>query len=306
MEKGPLIFVHENSDPENPLLYVGYKLGGNRSEKQSWVVLDTETDGQVLLIDNQFQSCTRDERIYHETFVHSAMIGLLRRNHILIIGGGEGCLLREVLRWKDVERVVQVDWDESLIEWYKTHGRNWNEGAYEDPRAEIICADAFEWLKNSYETFDAIFVDLLDPNEAWLSSLESLLRYCKEHLTPGGLVSINAGMVAEGKQTAACTLADRMKRIFPDECFDHAAVKTYISSFLGEWCFLMATSKMWSSKIHDIQQFPEGIHRFTRDKFYASLMWSSQYPPEVAKFWRKKLDTGILPKEVQLEGKYGC
>lgn len=306
MEKGELVVVHENSDPEQPLLYSGYVLGKNKSEKQSWIVLDTETDGQVLLIDNQFQSCTRDERVYHEMFVHSAMIGLLRRNRVLIIGGGEGCLLREVLRWKEVERVVQVDWDESLLDWYKTHGRSWNEGAYSDPRAEIICADAFDWLKNSYEMFDAIFVDLLDPNESWLPSLCTLLQNCKEHLAPGGLVSINAGMVAEGKQTAACQLAEKMKQIFPNECFDHAAVKTYVSSFLGEWCFLMATSKLWSSKIHDTQQFPEGVHRFTKDKFHASLLWSSNYPPEVAQFWRKKLDAGFAKNDIQLEGRYGC
>ena len=305
MEKGSLLVVQENSDPENPLVYAGYVLGSNKSEKQSWVVLDTETDGQVLFIDNQFQSCTRDERIYHETFVHSAMIGLLRRNRILIVGGGEGCLLREVLRWKDVERVVQVDWDESLVGWYRTRGRDWNEGAYEDPRAESICADAFKWLKDSYEMFDAIFIDLLDPCEAWLPSMRILLEYCKEHLAPGGLVSMNAGIVSMGKQTPACRLAESMKRIFPNECFDHAAVKTYVPSFLGEWCFLMATSKMWSSKLHDTE-FPEGLYRFTKDKFHASLQWSSQYPSEVSQFWRKKLDSDFATKDVQLEGKYGC
>ena len=305
MEMGNIVVVHETSDPEQPLTYVGIVLGHHKSDKQSWIVLDTDTDGQVLFIDNQFQSCTRDEHIYHETFVHSAMVGLIRRNRVLLIGGGEGCLLREVLRWKDVERVVQVDWDESLVDWYKTHGRNWNEGAYSDPRAEIICADAFDWLRNSYEMFDAIFVDLLDPSESWLPSLSTLLQNCKEHLAPGGLVSINAGKVARETHTVACKLAERMKKIFPDESFDHAAVRKYIPSFLGEWCFLMSMSKMWSSKIHETQ-FPEGVHRLTKDAFHASLIWPSNYPPEIAQFWRKKLDAGFALKDVQLEEHYGC
>lgn len=305
MEKGTLVYVQETSDPDQPLTYTGYVLGQHKSDKQSWVVLDTDTDGQVLLIDNQFQSCTRDERIYHEWFVHSAMLGLIRRKRVLIIGGGEGCLLREVLRWKDVERVVQVDWDETLVSWFKGQGSSWNEGAYLDPRAEFVCADAFDWLKSSYEMFDAIFVDLLDPCEAWLPSFGELLGHCKEHLAPGGLVSINAGNVALGKATVACKLAEQMKKVFPDKCFDHAAVRKYIPSFLGEWCFLMATSKMWSSKMHDTE-FPRGVQTITMVSFHDSLLWSDAYPSEVAQFWRKKLDNRSVPKHVQLEEYYGC
>ena len=305
MELGELVCLKEMSDPDQPLTYAGYILGHHSSDKQTWTVLETDTDGQVLIIDKQFQSCTRDERIYHEWFVHSAMLGLLRRRRVLIIGGGEGCLLREVLRWSDVERVVQVDWDESLINWFKTEGVAWNGGAYSDSRVQVVCADAFEWLKDCYEMFDAIFVDLLDPSTSWLPSFAKLLDHCKDHLAPGGLVSINAGMVALGKKTAACVLAERMKSIFSNDRFELAAVRRYVPSFLGEWCFLMAMSKMWSSKIHETE-FPQGVQSISKLALYDALRWPEGYPVEVGQFWRKKLDTNLAYTDVQVEEQYGC
>ena len=224
-------------------------------------------------------------------FVHSLLQGCQNPERVLILGGAEGCMLREVLRWSSVKQVTQIDWDEPLVEYFKSVGSSWNGGAYKDPRVKLLCLDAFEWIKNCAETFDAIFVDFMDPKDP--EALVPLLESLKRILNPKGGISINAGQVhvqARGS-TPAIALAKSMSEIFQDPSFHRVAMKVCVPSFLGEWCFLMITSQQWSSNISRSTCTPEGLRRFTFLELTRCTRWTSDYPEELVHFWIKNKES---------------
>ena len=185
--------IYEVSDPFNPIIYKGTVIASNKSAFQEWTILDTE-DCEHLFINNTLQSSKNDEVNYHETLVHSLMSGCKKIDNVLVLGGSEGCMAREILKWK-VSSVTQVDWDESLISYFKGPGATWNSNSYDDPRVNIIIADALVWLKNCNMKFDCIFIDLFDPTNDILNIFNSILKECNRCLSPGGGLSLNAGSI---------------------------------------------------------------------------------------------------------------
>lgn len=283
------IIVRDSSNPNQMLTYTGMCLGTNENDPtrvQSWTVIDG-VEGEMLFIDNQHQSTLQDEYIYHETIVHSLMSGLQNPTRVLILGGAEGCMAREVFRWPSVEHVVQVDWDKSLVDFFRTPdvAARWNNGAYNDPRIEVIHKDVLFWLKESTEQFDAIFVDLLDPesvDDHWF--LEFILENCKEKLSETGGFIINVGSIIPNEPlNSACILAESMVKRFTAPSYTRFASKTFVPSFLGEWCFLMTVPPTWN---HTFQTntLPSGLKRFTKDEFHRITQWSIDYPDSLRLF----------------------
>jgi spermidine synthase len=281
-------------DTSEPFLKHSYSVSSvlaaarNSPTGQDWSVVDTKGQGETLFINGELQSCKKDEYIYHEMFVHSLLQGCQNPERVLILGGAEGCMLREVLRWSSVKQVTQIDWDEPLVEFFKSMGSSWNGGAYKDPRLKLLCLDAFEWIKQTTETFDAIFVDFMDPKDS--ETLVPLLELLKGILNPNGGISINAGQVhisARGP-TPALLLATSMRKIFPDPLFGRVAMKVCVPSFLGEWCFLMITSHQWSSNISRSTYTPKALRRFTFLELTQCTRWTSDYPEELVNFWIKE------------------
>ena len=286
--------VIEISDPSAPrtfqgnlLAYVIQSVAGGGV--QSWKVLDTEKHGQMLFIDNVHQSSLSDEHLYHETFVHGLMYGLLNPKKVLILGGSEGCLAREVLKWKSVEHITQVDWDKDLIDYFRgPGGAPWNGGVYEDPRVNVVIAEALSWLKENDEVYDAIFVDLLDPSDTTMGLLRAIMSEAKRHLSPtGGGISVNAGNVCPSVYTKACVLAEIMKLTYEEPRFHRVASRVNVPSFYGDWCFLMAVPKTWSSKIHSNADAPDSLRFFNTTELTRSTLWPSFYPDTLTTFWQR-------------------
>ncbi len=121
--------------------------------------------GKTLYLDSKIQSAQLDEYIYHEALVHPALLLHPNPEKVLIIGGGEGATLREVLKHKIVKRAVMVDIDGELVEFCKKYMPEWSDGAYDDPRAELIIGDAKNYIENKGESFDVIISDLTEPLE---------------------------------------------------------------------------------------------------------------------------------------------
>ena len=283
-----IITIEERSDPSYTLSYTGTILGSNTiatGNPQDWVVLQGSA-GTMLLIDEQHQSTLEDEYIYHETFVHSLMWQLPSRNRVLILGGAEGCLAREVLRWPDVKEVVQVDWDKSLVDFFQEpEQRVWNNGVYDDSRISLVHEDASAWLKEySGEPFDAIFIDLLDPSSADdLQFLTCILNQSKRHLAPHGGLSCNVGQVSPIKRSFGYYLAESFQTLFQAPYFHRSATKVFVPSYLGEWCFCMAIPYAWS-RCHTIPIFPAGLKRNPEHYTFRQTVWSSDYPIILQKF----------------------
>jgi spermidine synthase len=130
----------------------------------SVIIADTPTYGRTLFLDGQIQSAAADERIYHESLVHPVMASC-RPSRVLVVGGGEGATVREVLRWSCVQEVVWVDIDVELVELCKEH-LGWAPHVYDNPRVKFIGKDIREVMPfSTLGTFDAIILDLPDPDD---------------------------------------------------------------------------------------------------------------------------------------------
>ena len=274
-----MVILTEISNPSFPLPYEGTLIASNESDLQTWSILDTNYQGPTLFINGQLQSCLKDEYIYHEMFVHPLLSGVSNPKHILIIGGAEGCTLREVLKWPTIQSVIQVDWDTSLVSYFQTEeGCTWNKGVYKDPRVQLCFQDALEWLKScpSSQTFDAIYIDLLDPTDKDIAFYTELIIHSKKHISLNGGLTINMGHVEAGSSYMAEKLCLFLKEQFPSSEYQRLAIKSFIPSFLGEWCFLTVCSKNWSTNFYE-SVLPSDLQRYTKSEIIYNY-WAPDYP----------------------------
>ena len=137
-----------------------------RSRYQDIIVAEVKDFGKALILDGLIQSSQRTEYIYHESLVHPAMVLHPNPKRVLILGGGEGATLREVLRHRTVEEAVMVDIDEMVVEVAKKYLQEWHQGSFDDPRAQVVIMDGMRYVEEARERgekFDVVIMDLTDP-----------------------------------------------------------------------------------------------------------------------------------------------
>lgn len=158
------------------------------------VSLTGESDLRLFL-NGDLQFASVDEYRYHEALVHPALSE--ERSDVLVLGGGDGLALREVLRYPDVENVTLVELDPAMTDLATDHPRlvELNEASMADPRVTVVNADAFAWLRDQTEEFDAVVIDMPDPDETATAKLYSVEFYglAGNVLADDGLMSIQSG-----------------------------------------------------------------------------------------------------------------
>jgi spermidine synthase len=191
-----------------------------------------------LYLNGDLQFSSVDEYRYHEALVHPALAGA--RSRVLILGGGDGLALREVLRYPDVASVTLVELDPAVIELARHDARvsSLNAHAFDDPRVRLVTADAFAWLRSNVERFDAIVVDMPDPDETATAKLYSVEFYSllAPSLAPGARIAVQAGSPYFAPRSFWCIEASIRAAGF-------AAVPYHVDvpSF-GDWGFVLAAS----------------------------------------------------------------
>jgi spermidine synthase len=181
-------------------------------------IVESGAYGKALVLDGKWQSCTGDEFIYHESLVQPAMILHPQPKKVLILGGGEGATIREVLRWRGVERVMMIDIDGEVVEACKEYLPEMHQQTFDDPRVELVIEDALKVLDTTSEQWDVIISDLSDPIEEG----PSFPLFTKEYyeklqrvLAPHGLVVIQAGPVSPPSVKYHARLVNTLKAVFP-------------------------------------------------------------------------------------------
>ncbi len=167
----------------------------DKTEHQHLVVFDNARFGRVMMLDGATQVTTADEFIYHEMMVHVPLMALGNATDVLIIGGGDGGIAREVLRHKNVKRCVQVEIDKTVVDFSLTHFPEVSAGAYSNPRMELIIADGLVYAAQTQDRFDAIIVDSTDPQgPGAVLFTKQFYTDCKRCLKPGGVLVTQNGV----------------------------------------------------------------------------------------------------------------
>ena len=204
----------------------------HQSAFQELVVFDTCGFGRVLMIDGVIQATERDEFIYHEMMTHVPIFAHGAAKRILVIGGGDGGILREVLR-HPIEQVTMVELDPDVVAVCREHVPSLSQGAFDDPRSRLLFTDGVKFVAASAESFDVIIVDSTDPiGPGEVLFTESFYADCRRRLTPGGvLVTQNGVPLLQPEETT--TTSRRLGRVFADSGFYVAAIPTYVGGFMA-------------------------------------------------------------------------
>jgi spermidine synthase len=190
-----------------------------------------------LYLDGNLQFSSWDEYRYHEPLVHPAMSLTRSRESVLVLGGGDGLVAREVFKYDDVQRLVLVDIDPAMTDLARLHPSLLaiNQDSLSDPRLELVNQDAFNYLAETDELFGVIIIDLPDPNNESLGKLYSREFYTlvKRHLAEGGVAATQATSPYFARETfwsIVHTAADVDLKTWP--------YHVYVPSF-GDWGFVL-------------------------------------------------------------------
>ena len=214
-----------------------------RTQFQSVAVVRSAAFGKMLIIDGDTQSSQGDERIYHETLVHPALAAADDRRDVLILGGGEGATLREVLRCPDVRSCTMVDIDGEVVELSKRYLAEWGAAAWKDPRANVIIGDALKFLREEEATFGVVISDLTEPLEDSPShSLfnASVFQDIKARLVDGGVYVLQASTASFHNSALHAKMARTLRAFFRNV----ASFSTHVPAFDTEWAFLACSDRV--------------------------------------------------------------
>ncbi|WP_284189800.1 polyamine aminopropyltransferase [Zoogloea oryzae] len=205
------------------------------------IVVTRWKDDTRLHINGNLQFSSRDEHRYHEALVHPALASMPWARRVLVLGGGDGLAVREILRYPNIEHITLVDLDPAMTDLF-THNAylaGLNGGSLADPRVTVTNADAGQWLETNAEVFDLIVADFPDPSNFGLGKLYSvpIYRLMAKHLSANGALVVQSTSPWFAPRSYWCIDATLREAGFVTQPY-HA----YVPSF-GEWGFNLATRK---------------------------------------------------------------
>jgi spermidine synthase len=204
-----------------------------QTEHQHLLIFHNAKFGRVMALDGIIQTTERDEFVYHEMLTHVPIFAHGRARRVLVIGGGDGGMLREVLRHKDVAQATLVEIDGELVDICKKHMPNHHQGAFNDPRTRIIIRDGIDFVQNCGETFDIIITDSTDPiGPGEVLFKENYYAACRRCLAPGGVLVTQNGVPFMQLDEVRAT-AGNLSKVFKDWSFFSASVPTYVGGIMA-------------------------------------------------------------------------
>lgn len=215
-------------------------IASRQTKFQFMEILETLSYGKCLVLDGRIQSSQADEFIYHEALVQPALLAHPGPNRAMVIGGGEGATVREILRHPTITDCLMVDIDGEVVEECKKHLPEMHQGAFDDPRTRLLHEDARAYLERTSERFDLIVVDLVEPLEegpACLLFTKEFYALIRDRLTPEGLMTMQAGMTKVNDLGFYSAVARTLREVFAVV----APYQGFISCFGTPWGFILAS-----------------------------------------------------------------
>ncbi len=167
----------------------------SETEHQRLIIFENEDYGRVMMLDNIVQLTTRDEFVYHEMMAHVPLFAHGEARKALIVGGGDGGVLREALRHPELESITLCEIDRGVITLCREHFPDISAGAYDDPRTTIVIADGTKFVAETDERFDVIMIDSTDPvGPGAVLFTREFYSGCRRSLKPGGILVTQNGL----------------------------------------------------------------------------------------------------------------
>ncbi len=202
------------------------------------IVVTRHRDDIRLYIDGNCQFSSADEYRYHEALVHIPMLYAPKHEKILMLGGGDGLAAREILKYPDTE-ITLIDLDKGMTDLCKENRliSELNAHSLEDSRVTVLNMDAYQYLEQSDEVYDIIYVDLPDPNNESLNKLYSNIFYrlCGNHLTEQGILNVQSTSPYYATKAYCC-----IGQTIESEGFHVKSYHLQVPAF-GDWGFQMAS-----------------------------------------------------------------
>ena len=216
-----------------------------QSEFQDIVIFESTSHGRVMVLDGVIQITEGDEFVYQEMLTHVPLLAHGSAANVLIIGAGDGGVLRRVLQHNNVQRAVMVEIDGEVIRLCKEFLPNIAGDAWTDPRADVIVGDGIDYVRRAADaSFDVIIVDSTDPiGVGEVLFTDEFYANCARILTPRGIVVNQCGVpfmqADELRETS-----ERRRKFFPHVSAYVAAVPTYVGGFM---------TLGWAAKSDDLE-----------------------------------------------------
>jgi spermidine synthase len=197
------------------------------TDHQRLVVFENNKFGRVLTLDDVVQTTEGDNAIYHEMLTHVPILAHGAVTDVLIIGGGDGGMAREVLKHRGVTHVTMVEIDAGVVEFSKEYLPNLSQGAFDDPRLDLVISDGADFVRDTDRRYDVIIVDSTDPiGPGETLFTDHFYGHCRNCLKDGGiLVTQNGVPFMQGDELAGTMRA--FKTLFSDTACYLATIPTY-------------------------------------------------------------------------------
>lgn len=235
------------------------------------IVVTRFKDRHRLFLNGSIQFDTLDEHRYHEALIHPAMSRLTRRKDVLILGGGDGMALREVLKWPDVAQVTLVDLDPRVVELFRDNPEfsTLNSGALTDKRVTTLHQDAWTFIRQDRASYDLIVLDLPDPRDFAVSKLYSREFYgpVVARLAKHGALVTQAGsplFARDAFWSVVRTMAETRNPVSLSDPLFVTPYHAYVPSF-GDWGFVLASTV----PLTEPSDLPPNL------RFYTPELWPS-------------------------------
>ncbi len=241
------------------------------------IVLTHNKSDYRLYLNNNLQFSSKDEYRYHEALVHPAMAMAKTAKNILVLGGGDGLAVREILKYPEVQKITLVDLDEGMTKLFKTNSilTGFNENALNNPKVQVLNQDAFVWAKSTQSKFDVVVIDFPDPSNYSLGKLYSLNFYntIKSILAKDAVIVVQTTSPFFAPKSFWC-INKTLAETFPQVDAYHA----YVPSF-GEWGFSIAINS-FETTFNTVNRRAEKLrfynYQFDQFNYFAKDMISNE------------------------------
>jgi spermidine synthase len=266
-----------------------------RETRYQHIVLTRFKDDLRLFLNSHLQFSSRDEYRYHEALVHTGLSAIPNPRHVLVLGGGDGLAVREILKYPQVEHVTLVDLDPEMTKLFSSNSMlsALNQKSLSSPRLQVINADAFPWIDSNTDSFDFIVIDFPDPTNYSLGKLytTAFYRAVARHLSAQGFLVVQSTSPMFARDSFWCiaeTLRQAGLQTFP--------YHVYVPSF-GEWGFVLAGTHAYVPPT----AVPAGLRFITAEDIPALF----QFPPDMAPLHMppNQLNTQVLVRTYENDWK---